>query len=102
MHEETNETENTLETTPAAKIAIAPEDLDPDAKRVSELTSEIMGILQRRNWPGSCLTICDSSPETSACYGFNHLNSKEQFPLIMSAGMVGMKLVQICHLLDGD
>jgi hypothetical protein len=74
-----------------------PENGDPDARKVSELLSEVGEILCRRNWPGVALALCSVSEDMAGAYGFNILSMRDH--LLIRSGTEGLALVQAAQIL---
>lgn len=85
----------------AATAANIPENTDPDALAVRDLTHQIALICERRGWPGFSSVIVKVTEERVGVYGFTHVNThdKDQRSLILSAHDEGVALVLAARII---
>lgn len=75
---------------------------EEDARRVKELANELNTILQRQDWPGVALSLCDVGHGVWA-EGYTHVSLVDHAQTLLNARARGLQVVQAAKLLgEGD
>lgn len=77
---------------------------DPDAKRLQDLTSEIMDILRKRDWPGVVVIIAEATKETINDISCRYLDleSQNQLRMLVSSSHADVLVNTVINLDQGE